>query len=114
MKLFATLYLDEDVSALVATLLRARGIEVTTVREKDRLGEPDEDQLAFATALGCCILTHNRLDFEELHRQYIASGKRHPGIVIASRRSPYEIARRVAILLDTLTADEIEGQLLYV
>ena len=35
-------------------------------------------------------------------------------IAIASRRSPYEIARRVAILLDTLTADEIEGQLLYI
>ncbi len=114
MKLFATLYLDEDVSSLVATLLRARGLDVTTAREQDTLGETDEDQLACAAALGRCILTHNRLDFEELHDQYIASGKQHSGIVIASRRSPYEIANRAAILLDTLTADEIEGQLLYI
>ena len=30
------------------------------------------------------------------------------------RRNPYEIAERVAMLLDTLTADEIANQLLYI
>ena len=33
MKLFAELYLDEDVSVLIATLLRVRGFNVTTARE---------------------------------------------------------------------------------
>lgn len=37
MKLFATLYQDEDVSALVATLLRVRGIDITTAREHDEI-----------------------------------------------------------------------------
>jgi hypothetical protein len=34
----------------------------------------------------------------------------HAGVLIAKRRNPYEIAERVAILLDTLTADEIAHQ----
>ncbi len=114
MKLFATSYLDEDVSALVATLLRVRGLDVTTAREENMLGKSDEEQLACAVSLNRCLLTHNRGDFEKLHTDYMTSGKQHAGIIIANRRSPYEIARRVAILLDTLTADEIENQLLYI
>lgn len=114
MKLFAALYLDEDVSVFVATLLQARGLDVTTAREQDMLGESDETQLAFASSMGRCILTHNRLDFEKLHTHYVATGKRHAGILIASRRDPYELTRRVTILCDSLTADEIANQLLYV
>jgi len=114
MKLFASAYLDEDVSALVATLLRVRGLDVTTAREENMLGKPDEAQLAYAAEKERCILTHNRGDFEKLHLAYLAEGKRHSGIVIANRRSPYEIARRVAVLFDTLSADEFENQLLYI
>ena len=33
MNIFALIYLDEDVSNLVARLLRSRGIDVTTVQE---------------------------------------------------------------------------------
>jgi predicted nuclease of predicted toxin-antitoxin system len=114
MKLFATLYQDEDVSALVATLLRVRGIDITTAREHNMLGKPDDEQLAYATSLERCVLTHNRVDFELLHTEYVLADKSHSGIVVATRRSPYEIARRVAVLLDSLTADEIASQLLYV
>jgi predicted nuclease of predicted toxin-antitoxin system len=114
MKLFATLYLDEDVSVLIATLLQVRGLDVTTAREEGMLGESDETQLAYAVSLDRCVLTHNRLDFEQLHATYITQSKRHAGIIIASRRNPHEIARRVSILFDSLTADEIANQLLYV
>lgn len=114
MNLFAELYLDEDVSALVATLLRVRGFEVTTAREAGLLGRDDSDQLAHAVILGRCIFTHNRTHFEELHRHYIESGQKHLGIIIGSRRNPHELARRLAALLNALAADEIENQLLYV
>ena len=68
---FAALYTDEDISALVATLLRSRGLDITTVSEKVTLGKTDSEQLQFATSLGRYILTHNRVDFERLHLQYI-------------------------------------------
>lgn len=60
------------------------------------------------------MLTHNRADFERLHKCYITTGKRHGGLIVAMRRNPYDLAKRVAVLLDSLTADEIGGQLLYI
>ena len=114
MKLFAELYLDEDVSALVALLLRARGFDVATVRDAGRLGQEDAEQLEHATAEGRCIVTHNRVHFERLHRLYLVTGQEHYGIVIAARRTPQEIARRLAVLLNSFAADEFFNQLLYV
>lgn len=114
MNLFAKVYLDEDVSALVATLLRARGFDVLTTYEADMPGRDDSDQLAYASASHRCIITHNRVHFERLHNECLAAGQTHHGIIVASRRSPYEVARRLAALLNTLTADELENQLLYV
>ena len=37
MKLFASLYLDEDASVLIADILRARGFDVTTARNEKML-----------------------------------------------------------------------------
>ncbi len=114
MKLFATFYLDEDVSVLVATLLRARGFDVVTARDEKMLAQEDIDHLTRAVTLERCVFTHNRVHFENLHREYIVNGKSHFGIIIGSQRGPYELARRLAVLLNVMTADEIENQLLYI
>jgi hypothetical protein len=114
MKLFAEVYLDEDVSVLIATLLQARGFKATTARGEGKLSEDDPGQLAHAASIGHCLVTHNRVHFEQLHEEYLASGNRHFGIIIAARRSPSEVARRLAVLLNTLTADELENQLFYI
>ncbi|MBE9117440.1 DUF5615 family PIN-like protein [Lusitaniella coriacea LEGE 07157] len=114
MKLFASIYTDEDISVLVATLLRAKGFNATTTREQRMLGQSDRAQLVYAISVERCILTHNRRDFERLHLEYTTKEQHHWGIVIVPHKNPQEIARRVAILLDTLTADEIANQLLYV
>jgi predicted nuclease of predicted toxin-antitoxin system len=52
MRLFAALYIDEDLSALVATLLRARGLDVLTTQEAGSMGRSDPEQLAYAASLG--------------------------------------------------------------
>ena len=111
--MLAALYTDEDMSALVATLLRSRGLDVTTVPEQSTLGKTDSEQLEFATSLGRCLLTHNRLDFERLHLQYMEQNKQHSGIVIVPQKNAYEVARRIGILVSSLTANEIKNQLLY-
>ena len=49
--MFALLYTDEDMSALVATLLKSRGLDVTTVPEQGTLGKTDREQLEFAVSL---------------------------------------------------------------
>lgn len=71
------------------------------------LGKSDDEQLAFAASAEWCLLTHNRADFERLHLKYMAEEQQHSGIIVVPQKSPREIAQRVAILLDTLTADEI-------
>ncbi|MBO0349264.1 hypothetical protein J0895_09130 [Phormidium pseudopriestleyi FRX01] len=38
----ATLYTDEDISALVATLLKARGLDITTVPAQGAIGRTDD------------------------------------------------------------------------
>jgi predicted nuclease of predicted toxin-antitoxin system len=109
----AALYTDEDMSALVATLLRSRGLDITTVPERSTLGKTDLEQLEFATSMSRCILTHNRVDFERLHLQYIEENRQHFGIIIVPQKNVYEIAQRIGILVNALTADEIANQLLY-
>lgn len=71
---------DEDMSALVATLLCARGLDVATVPEQAALGKSDQ-KLEFSASLGRRLLTHNRVDFERLHLQSIEQ-KQHLGTIV--------------------------------
>ncbi|NJL52157.1 MAG: DUF5615 family PIN-like protein [Hydrococcus sp. SU_1_0] len=113
MSIFASLYTDEDMSAMVATLLRSRGFDVTTVPEQATLGKTDSEQLEFATSLGRCIMTHNRVDFERLHLRFVEGDRKHCGIIIVPQKNTYEVAQRISILVSTLKIDEINNQLLY-
>ena len=83
-QLFIELYLDEDVSVLVADLLRARGFVATTTQEAGNLGCSDRRQLEYAISQEKTLLTHNRADFEALAGQYFSSGRAHNGIIIAA------------------------------
>nr|WP_287675984.1 MULTISPECIES: DUF5615 family PIN-like protein [unclassified Microcystis] len=105
--------MDEDMSALVARLLRSRGLDVTTVPEQSTLGKTDSEQLEFAASLGRCLVTHNRVDFERLHLQFIEEGREHCGIIVVPQKTAYEVVQRVGILVNTLTVDSINNQLLY-
>jgi predicted nuclease of predicted toxin-antitoxin system len=113
-QLFIDLYLDEDVDVVLSHLVRARGFRVMTTQEAGHVGNTDAEQLAFATDQGKTILTHNRVDFEALARRYFEDKRTHSGIIIAVRRHPKEMARRLLILLNSLTADEIENQIRYI
>jgi hypothetical protein len=113
-RLFIDLYLDEDVNVLIGDLIRARGFRVTTTQAAGQIGTTDENQLAFATSQRKAILTHNRVHFESLALRYFEKKKAHSGIIIAVRRPPKELSRRILILLDSVTADEIENQIRYI
>lgn len=112
--LFIELYLDEDVSVLVADLLRGRGFAVTTTRDEHRLGSSDESQLAYAADNGMTLLSHNRVDFETLAREYAQSDRPHGGIILSGRHSPYELVRRLLLILDQVSADEMRDLIRYI
>jgi len=99
---------------LVADLVRARGFDVVTTHEAGQSGKSDPEQLAYATLQGRTILTHNRRDFEALVRCCAATGQDHPGMILAVRRSPHDIARRLLRILNQVTADEMQNQVRYI
>ena len=113
-RLFIELYLDEDVDVLVAELLRARGFAVTTTRDASQLGKDDMAQLEYAVNHQLTFFTHNRADFEAVAQAYFTAGQPHAGIIIAVRHDPYELVRRILIIMNHVTADEMAHQLRYI
>jgi hypothetical protein len=107
------LYLDEDVHVFIADALRLRGYEATTTRDHGRLGANDTDQLTFVQQHGYAFLTYNVNDFPLLHSQWLAAGKHHPGIIIASRENPSQNIRALLNLLALVSAEEMADQLEY-
>jgi predicted nuclease of predicted toxin-antitoxin system len=112
--LLICLYLDEDVNILIAELLRVRGFDVTTARDEGQLRASDAEQLAYAVSQERTLITHNRLDFEELVQSYFDSGQTHYGVIFAVRRSPQEIARRLMVILNQVTSEEMQNQVRYI
>ena len=93
-------YLDEDVDVLVAPLLRARRFDCTTALDEGHLGWSDVQHLEWTTAESRIMVTHNRVDFDNLAKQWSQRSKDHAGIVLAIRRAnTYELLRRVLPVL---------------
>lgn len=112
--LFIGLYLDEDVDVLVAELLRARGFVALTTQVAGRLGSNDDEQLSYAISEQKALLTHNRTDFETRATASHAPARKHYGIIIATRHNAHELVRRLLLILNSTTADEMENQVRYI
>lgn len=108
------LYPIFGVNVLVADLLRARGFDAVTVRNADRLHATDAEQFAYAVSQARTLVTHNRIDFEELVQAYFDSGQMHYGVIFAVRRSPQEIAQRLLAILNQVTSEEMQNQVRYI
>ena len=113
-RLFIELYLDEDVHVLVAELIKAKGFQALTTRDAGQLQNSDPQQLTYAINHQKTLVTHNRVDFEQLAQEYFEQDKKHYGVILAVRHSPQEIARRLLIVLNNVTADEMENQVRYI
>jgi len=113
-ELFIKFYLDEDVDVLIAELVRSQNFQVISTDEVGRKGKSDPQQLEYAVNRRSAIVTHNRVDFEELAQQYFHENQTHYGIVIAVQRPPYEIAERLLRILNDFTADEMTNQIIYI
>jgi hypothetical protein len=113
-RLFIEIDMDEDVDVLVGALLRARGFVAVTTQEAGNLGASDSQQPGYAVSEHKTILTHNRVDFEALDRSYRAAAWSHSGIIIAVRHPAHEIVRRLLLILNQVTADEMTDMLQYI
>ncbi len=113
-EVFPSLYLDEDVSVVLGAILCARGFKLLTARDASQLGRTDLEQLTVASAASRVLFTHNRVDFEQLHNQWVEIGKNHAGIIVARRRLPAELATRIGRLLTLLALNDFPGQIFHI
>lgn len=111
---FIEIYLDEDVNVLIAELLRRKGFSATTARDCEQLGKSDKEQIEFAVSQKRALVTHNRVDFERLVKEYFLKDKLHYGVIIAVRRSPKDLTQRIVEILNQINADEIQNQIRYI
>lgn len=78
----AKLYADEGYPIQVSLGLAALGHDVLTVQAAGQANQriPDEEVLAFATSQNRAVLTVNRADFIQLHKQ----NPNHGGIIVCT------------------------------
>ena len=115
LSIFIKLYFDEDVSVILAEMLRPHGFDVLTTRDAGNLGNSDLSQLQFSANNNRALLTHNRGDFERLHAKALQEQSPHSGIFVANRHpSDWIMTKRILKLLNTFTSDEVLNQLFYV
>ena len=113
--LYGRLHFDEDVSASVVRNLQQRGFDVLSTHEAHSLRLDDDAQLAVAISEQPFLITHNRSDFEALHKRHLAEGQTHYGIIIAKRRaSDAAVVVNLLALLNSATADELINQIRYI
>lgn len=108
------LYIDEDAEEnAVVQGLRARGVDLLTTIEAEKVGATDPEQLAFAITGGRAIYSFNVGDFAELHRQYLQEGADHSGIIVIpdQRYSIGEKVRRLAGFVHRVTAEEMVNRM---
>ncbi len=103
-------FLDENTHGGLAPGLRARGIDALSVQEAGRGGLTDPEQLAFATAEGRVIVTHDQ-DYLALH----ATGVPHTGIAWC-HPDTYSVGQLIDALVlvhGAMTPDELLNNLQY-
>jgi hypothetical protein len=108
------LFVDEDAcEEAVVSGLRRLGIDVLTVIDVARTSVDDDDQLRFATSLGRVIYSLNARHFARLHREFVARGEEHAGIVVIPRQRHRigEKIRRLREFLDSTDAESLKNSL---
>ena len=108
--------LDEDVQSRALVVgLRARAVDVLTSSEAALNETDDETQLAFASRDGRVLVSSNVVDFPRIHRESLAAGRDHAGILIVpqQRWQVGEVIRRLLALHDSLSAESMRNRLEY-
>ena len=106
------LYLDEDtLSRSLMNALRARNVDMVSAHEAGLVSVADEAHLAYATELERTVFTFNTRDFVQLHKAWLAEGRRHAGIIVSDQVHVGQVMRRLLTLLDARSAEEMENWL---
>lgn len=104
-----SIYADESVNNAIVEGLRRRGINAFSAKDLGKLGQTDEEQLKTAIQKQAAIFTHD-VDFIK-----IAINKNHPGIIYVHQQKLTigECIRKLKIITETKTPEEIQNQIIF-
>lgn len=75
--------LDEQLSSEIAVELRARGLDVEAVSEREVLkGLRDEQVLEVASGEGRAVVTNNVKDYRPIASRRLTEGRGHAGLIL--------------------------------
>lgn len=107
------LLLDEDVYPRLSQSLQQRDINAAHIQEIGRKGLSDFAQLEYAVKQQCCLVTFNVRDFVKLHRQYMERNDNHYGIIVSKQMPISQCLKRLLILLENVSPEEMRNQLFF-
>ena len=111
------LYLDEDVSSSVSSLLRSRGYDAISAQEVGHLAWSDPEHLTYAAAQRRVLVSYNAQDYFPLTKQWFLSHQDHAGVIIShrqySRARSRPIVEALTIFLNTITAEDMVNMIRY-
>ena len=102
-------YIDEMFSAVVAALLRARGVDAVSALELGYSGTQDEVHLQLAAADGRAIVTRNYRHFVELTESFRERQLPHAGVVLVPTSIPSEDFGGLAAAIEAVAGLHPDG-----
>ncbi|MGH7355216.1 MAG: DUF5615 family PIN-like protein [Candidatus Rokuibacteriota bacterium] len=102
-------YLDEDLSPIIAQLLRTRGFDAVSAHEAGMIGVSDREQLACATREQRVLVTRNGRDFRALANVRVREQHPHAGIVVCSPHVRGSEFAQIVTMLEALARQHPEG-----
>lgn len=107
------LYLDENITPLLASVLRGRGYDVVSAHEVGMRGKKDEEQLEYTVSKGRVLLTFNAKHFAPLAEKYFKEGREHYGIVATKTLGLPELIRLAINLLRRARIEELKDSFVW-
>ncbi len=104
------LLIDEDTHLALAEG-RRRGYDAVHVREVERLGKDDIDQLQYAVEQKRSFITFNMGEFVVWHGAFVRSGREHCGVIVSAQKPLGPLLRETLAFLQSHTAAEVRNQL---
>lgn len=107
-------YFDEDsLDQALILALKARGLDIESALAAGMRRRSDRDQLAYATEQGRVLCSYNVGDFCRIHRDLMAGGGEHAGLILTQqhRFTIGEHLRRLLRLAAAFSAEEMRNRL---
>ncbi len=102
-------YLDEDLSPVIAELLRKNRIDAVSAHEVGMIQVNDLQQMEYAAVQKRCMVTRNRNDFIRLTIQFFNEHRPHCGVLIIPYSYRGDNFRSMAAALKSYADKHREG-----